>query len=94
MRRQPWAALVVLCGGREWAQKVEAEVKSALPQARCVVVADQGAEGIARRYEAAVLQVLDVLQRIVQGRPKDQVLIQAVVPVAEKMRCLPRSPGC
>jgi acyl transferase domain-containing protein/acyl carrier protein/SAM-dependent methyltransferase len=73
---------VMLCGGQEWAQNVEAEVKSALPQVRCIVVTDQGAEGIARRYEAGVLQVLDVLQRIVQGRPKDEILIQAVVPVA------------
>src|SRR4029077_7996669 len=50
----------------------------ALPQARCVVVGS-GEAGIARRYEGAVLQALEVLQRIVQDKPKDDVLVQLVV---------------
>ena len=56
-------------------------MRSALPQARCVVVGAARLE-IARRYEAAVLQVLELLQRIVRDKPKDEVLIQAVVPVS------------
>ena len=69
---------ILLFGEDEWAREVEAEVASVLPQARCVVVAG-GGEGIARRYQAGVLQVLDLLQRIVRDKPKDDVLIQAVV---------------
>ena len=76
--RQHW---IVLCGGEAWAGQVEAEIISALPQARCVV-AGGGAEDVAQRYHAAVLQVLEVLQRIVQDKPKHDVLIQAVVGVS------------
>ena len=72
---------VLLCGGEEsWARGVEAELKSALPQARCLVVGG-GDEAIARRYEAAVLQVVELLQGIVRAKPKGDVLIQAVVGV-------------
>ena len=75
---------MVLCGGDAWAREVEAEIASALPQARCVAVGsrEDGGAGIAQRYRAAVLQVLDLLQRMVQDKPKDEVLIQAVVPVS------------
>ena len=73
-----WAALVVLCGECGLDGEIEAEVESALPQARCVVIGGERERGVAaRRYEAAVLQVLEVLQRIVRDKPKDDVLIQA-----------------
>jgi hypothetical protein len=72
---------IVLCGGQAWADEVEAEITSALPRARCVVVGG-GAETVAQRYHAAVLQVLEVLQRIVQDKPTQDVLIQAVVGVS------------
>ena len=71
---------MVLCGAAEWVSEVEAEVRSALPLARCVVLAG-GEGGIAPRYQDGVLQVLQMLQGMVQDKPRDDVLIQAVVPV-------------
>ena len=73
---------VVVCGEETRAHQVEAEIASALPQVRCVVIASGGEGEVARRYEAGVLQVLAVLQRIVQDRPKDDVLIQLAVPAS------------
>ena len=73
--------LVVLCGGDAWAPQVGAKIASALPQARLLTV-DGLESGIAQRYEAAVLQILAVLQRLVNDKPKDDVLIQLVVPLS------------
>ena len=72
---------IVLCGREDWGRAVEAEIASALPQARCVVIAG-GKEAIARRYEAGFCRLWMLLQRIVQDRPRDDVLIQAVVAVS------------
>jgi acyl transferase domain-containing protein/glutamate/tyrosine decarboxylase-like PLP-dependent enzyme/acyl carrier protein len=69
--------LVLLCGGSEWAGRVETEVMSALPHAQCVAIA--GAGGVAERYRAAVLQALEMLQAVMRDQPKQDVLIQAVV---------------
>ncbi|SEO31612.1 KR domain-containing protein, partial [Bradyrhizobium sp. OK095] len=66
---------VVLCGGDEDRAR---DVAAALTSARCVVVGG-GGEGVPARYEAAVLQTLELLQRIVAEKPKDEVLIQLVV---------------
>ena len=73
--------LIVACGVTDWTRELDAEVRSALPHARCIVIADDEKE-IGRRYEAAVLQVSQVLQQIVRDRPRDDVLIQAAVGVS------------
>ena len=58
---------VLLCtADNERAAAVDAELRSALPQARCVVVG-RGAEGVGGRYEAAVGQVLVLLQQIMRA---------------------------
>src|ERR1700730_7685000 len=75
--------VVVLCGREAWTGAVESAIRSLLPQARCVVVGGDG-ENVARCYEAAVLQLLDLLQRIVRDKPQGDVLIQAVAEMSGK----------
>ena len=80
--RAPGEHVVLLCAaGAERVAAIEAEVRSALPHARCVVVG-RGAEGIGGRYETSVRQVLELLQQIMRAKPKEEVLIQAVVGVS------------
>ena len=48
---------------------------------RCVTLRSEGS-GIAARYEAAIVELLATLQAIVQEQPKQQVLLQVLVPAA------------
>ena len=78
----PGEHVVLLClAGAERVAAIEAEVRSALPHARCVVVA-RGAEGVGGRYETSVRQVLELLRQIMRAKPKQDVLIQAVMGVS------------
>ena len=80
---QHWVVLCEPVQGEagEATGELERQIAAALPAVRCVSLRSEGS-GIAARYEAAIVELLATLRAIVQEQPKQQVLVQVLVPAA------------